>query len=410
MKKIITSASIAALSTVGIHAALSPGMSSKETSKWWTVSCSLRGFYDDNVATQPSGPLKEDSFGIQVSPSLNLTHFSDQTTASLGYRYDMRWYEDRDSSADHNHAIDGRLNHAFSENYRLDLSDSFAIAQEPELLAPGGVQRTRTKGDNYRNFATIRFNAELTRLFGIEVGYSNNLFDYDQSGPDSYSAYLDRMEHLPYLHLRYRVLPQTIAILGYQYGIVNQTSDDPITGMGNPEVRDRRSHYMYVGVDQTFASQISGAIRLGAQYTEYPNADQALVQLDDANWSPYADASVKYVYRAGSYAQLGVRHMVSQSEYYSLDEQDTTVYGNVSHQITPKLTANLLGQYTHADFNGGLIDGLNEDYFVVGVNLAYQINQFLVAETGYNYDDLGSDIPSRDYNRNRVYIGITASY
>ena len=48
MKKIIASASLAALSAASVQAAYAPGLSPQEKSKAWTISGTLRGFYDDN--------------------------------------------------------------------------------------------------------------------------------------------------------------------------------------------------------------------------------------------------------------------------------------------------------------------------------------------------------------------------
>lgn len=54
MKKMIASAGWVALGTAALHAAYVPGLTSMETSKSWSVSASLRGFYDDNYAALPS--------------------------------------------------------------------------------------------------------------------------------------------------------------------------------------------------------------------------------------------------------------------------------------------------------------------------------------------------------------------
>ena len=44
------------------------------------------------------------------------------------------------------------------------------------------------------------------------------------------------------------------------------------------------------------------------------------------------------------------------------------------------------------------------------MNLTYEINRFLAAEAGYNYDRLDSDLSFRSFTRNRVYVGLRASY
>src|SRR5215212_3982239 len=106
MKKFIASAGLVAVSTIGIQAA-APGLSPMETAKPWSISATLRGFYDDNNLTLPSSAEPEDTFGFELRPSaaLNLLP-TDQTVIRLAYIYSMRWYEARDEdSADHSHDL-----------------------------------------------------------------------------------------------------------------------------------------------------------------------------------------------------------------------------------------------------------------------------------------------------------------
>jgi hypothetical protein len=392
--------------------------------KIWNVSATLRGFYDDNYATAPSNPIgagvgsARSSFGFELSPSANLNFSSDQTALTAGYTYSMRYFEDRpQDSADHSHQLQARLNHNFSPRYRLEVSESFAIAQEPQLLDPVTLTRPlRSEGDNVRNIAGFTFGADVTRLLGFEAGYQHSYFDYEQTGNDSLSARLDRTEHLMFLNSRWTIRPTTIGIFGYQHTRTFQSSDELVTSpvfapaLIGATTRNSLSHYLYVGADHTFTPQLNGSFRVGAQYTEFPNAE---VGASDSSTSPYVDVNGSYSYGEGSYFQLGVKHNRSSTDVNTaLDQQATSVYGSVNHRITPKLTANLLGQYQFSEFNQGPQDGASDNYFTVGLNVAYEINQYLTAETGYNYDRLDSDVTTgnRSYTRNRVYIGIRASY
>lgn len=420
MKKTIASASLIALGAASIHAANAPGLTSIETSKPWSVSATLRGFYDDNYATRPSN-IARDSFGFEFSPSASLNLPLDQTYIGLSYTYGLKYYEDRTkNTADHSHQFTGKLNHAFTERHKLDLSESFVLAQEPQLIEPPGPTTSplRSDGDNMRNTASATFTAEVTRLVSVLVGYSNNLYDYDQTGAASYSALLDRMEHMGTINLRWQAIPSTVFILGYQYGVVDYSSKDSLALFGpyvNPNIRNNNSHYVYVGADRYFTHKLNTSIRLGGQFTDYDNSPSGTSN-DSA--TPYADANATWTYNPGSYVQLGVRHARNQTDIAffggganpTLDQESTTVYGQLTHKITAKLKVNLLGQYQNSTFNGGIADDKTDNYFSGGVNLAYQINQFLSAETGYAYDRLDSDLVGRSFTRNRVYIGLRATY
>ncbi len=394
--------------------------------KIWNVSATLRGFYDDNYATAPSSPSpgvtpSRSSLGFELSPSANVNFVKEQTSLTAGYTYSMKYYEDRpQDTADHSHQFQARLNHNFSPRYRLEVSESFAIAQEPQLLDPVTLTRPlRSEGDNMRNIAGFTFGADVTRLLGFEVGYQNSWYNYEQEGPNSLSARLDRTEHLVTLNSRWNIQPTTIGIFGYQFNVTEHSNGDQITApvpvlpppnLVSSTTRDSRSHYLYIGADHTFTPQLTGSARIGGQYTEFPNA---VPGVSDSTVSPYVDVYGSYSYGEGSYFQVGVKHNRSSTDVNnSLDQQATAVYGTVNHRITPKLTANLLTQYQYSEFNQGPQDGSSDNYFTVGLNVAYEINQYLTAETGYNYDRLDSDITTgnRSYTRNRVYIGIRASY
>ena len=64
MKKFFVSVGLAAAGTASLHAAYAPD-SHWTTSKMWSLSATLRGFYDDNYTTTPE---KRGSFGFEVSP------------------------------------------------------------------------------------------------------------------------------------------------------------------------------------------------------------------------------------------------------------------------------------------------------------------------------------------------------
>src|SRR5207249_4141092 len=153
------------------------------------------------------------------------------------------------------HTINASLDHAFDQRYRVGIRDSFVIGQEPDTLRNGGyafATYQRVPGDNIRNYGAINFNAQLTRNFGIELGYANGYVDYDDSGPStnrvvnivgtntpveidsiqaSHSGTLDRVEHTIHLDGRWQLQPETTGIIGYQFGQVDYIGNEPIGGV-----------------------------------------------------------------------------------------------------------------------------------------------------------------------------------
>jgi hypothetical protein len=101
---------------------------------------------------------------------------------------------------------------------------------------------------------------------------------------------------------------------------------------------------------------------------------------------------------------------VSKSGQPVLDAETTSAYLSLSQSIGGSLTANLMGQFQHAVFNGGTVNGQTEDFFVGGLNLAYRFSPNFLAEGGYNWNKLVSDVSERDYTRDIVYLGVRATY
>ncbi len=446
MNKIIASAGLLALGLTGVQAAVDrPEMDSAST-KDWSISASLRGFYDDNYAivndkaTDPATgkKLKRDSFGFELSPGAIFNHKGDQTDFGAQYLYSMRFYDDRQNNkADHSHQFDIWLTHHFNQRFSLTVADSFVIAQEPQLIDPSLGTIQRANGNNIRNTGSIGFNAQLTEMLELAFGYQNSFFDYENQLNSaqksnfpgggvfpSRSGILDRIEHLANVDLRSRFSPETVGLIGYQFGMDNYTANEPIQIAGGKvlksNVRDDYSHYAYLGLEHNFNESLTGSIRVGGRYTDYYNTPNS-----DSSFSPYVSMMTKYTYLPRSYVELGFRHNRNATDQVSsnpsgksvtTDEESSAVYAILNHRITPKLTGNIIGQYQHSTFNGGAtkgagkVDGQGDDFFIAGANLTYQFNHYFSTEVGYNYDKLESDLKLRGYDRNRVYIGVRATY
>ena len=430
MKKLIASATLLGLGVAGIQAAHAPGLSSIEKSKSWSVGASLRGFFDDNYTTSPSAANPPSTWGTEIEPSFGLNLPMDQTYIGLSYTYGAKFYENS-SKWDQSHQARFNLSHAFTQRMKLDVSETFISAQEPSILEDRGpiTVPLRSEGNNIRNTATAALTTELSEEFSTVISYANSIWDYEQdagdvanplfnaTGAGSRSSLLDRMEHMLMANIRWQVAPSTITLVGYQYGVVDYNSKDPLVPGLTADIRDNRSHYAYAGVDHFFNQQLNASLRAGAQMTSYPN-----VTVDDSVL-PYADASLSYTYTTGSYVQLGVRHALNQTDVGlvflgagnidpTLNQESTTVYGSINHKFTAKITGMLLGQYQNSQFNGGgpTVDGNADDLFLFGLTFRYQINQFLSADVGYSFDRLDSDLMGRSFSRNRVFAGLKATF
>ncbi len=419
MKKFIASAGLVALGASATQAASPFGGSGGE--KPWDVSVTVRGFYDDNYYLASQSTNRQSSFGLEVRPSVGIHLTGEQTTFGAHYTYSMRYYDDRkQNTADHSHEFNTWLMHTFSERYSVDMVDTLTIAQEPTLLDTTGAIVVRSNGNNLRNDGAIRFHAQLTRLLEVVLGYRNVLVDYENKGGNfiapSYTGLLDRLEHTANIDLRWQFRPETVGIFGYQYGFNDYTGKESIGLFGFTPIfsnsRNSRSHYVYAGVEHNFLRNLTGSARAGAQFISYYNTPTG-----DSAVSPYADLNLRYTYRVGSFVELGFQHQRNATDAFSTsatsittDQESSSIYANITHAFTPKLIGNLNTRYQMATFTGGGFNNQTDDILLLGVSLEYHFNRHLSAEIGYNYDKVTSNVPGRDYDRNRVFLGMTASY
>lgn len=443
MKRIVASIGLVAVGASGVQAALLPGLTS-ETDKPWNLSATLRGFYDDNYNAWPDDIATPANFhrsatGFELSPSLQFSFPMEQTSLSFGYVYSLKYYQYapylQEDHYDQTHEFNVALTHAFSERYQLTVRDSFVIGQEPDILRAGNTFNTfqRVSGSNIRNYGTINLLAQMTPELGVEVGYANTLYSYadnvvvrDGFGRvvvPSYSGVLDSLDHVGHVDLRYQFSPQTIGLFGYQFRQTDYIGHqeigwDPVRGQAVwSDQRNARSHYLYVGLEHNFRKDLTGSVRAGGRYTDYYNnpAGQDIT-------SPYAMVSLNYTYLPESYLQFGASYDYSATSLfdvdpntgnYTLNTASATVFAAVRHRITPKLYATVDAQFQDATAYGGRYNNQVTKYYLVGLNLQYRFTRNFSAEVGYNYDIAETDSYNRlnySYDRNRVYVGVTASY
>jgi len=435
---------LAAAGTAGLHAAYAPDLGPLSDTKVWNVSATLRGFYDDNYDTANSGLNPKGSYGFEVSPQLVLAVPLQQTELGLRNTYSMTYYQERESLSqnpiDQSDQLDLWVDHAFTERWQAKVMDTFVVAQEPELLNPSGSAVTlpiRVTGDNIVNTASINLNTDWTRQFSTSLTYQNSVFDYQNSGATttdvqpggsgaSLAGLLNRVDQSISLDLQWRFSAETMAFFGGSFELVNYYGNEPISpalpsGYYYSDARDNRSYFGYVGIQHNILPNLNVTAKVGAQYTDDYNDSQSSPSV-----APYAILSVIYTYSPGSYAEVGVNQQRNATDVIALnsitstnspgygkitqDQESTYVYGSINHQITPKLLGTLIGSWQYSTFEGGVNNNLADNYYSLGLNLSYTFTPHISADAGYNFDDIQSDIYQRGYTRNRVYIGVTASY
>ena len=439
MKRMITSASLLALGAASIHAGnYAPGFAAPDNSRPWSVSATLRGFYDDNYATAPDDPPPgvagpQSSWGLSITPSISAALSTDQTDFGARFTWQGDWYANRPSDQwDMSYIFDTYMGHTFSPRVNMYIADSFVYSSEPTLLNPDapGSQPFRTDNNNFRNSGNITVNTQMTELLSLVLGYSNNYYSYQQDAADitslsnpfgvgSYAALLNRIENLFLLNVVYQVSPVTSARVGGKFNLVTFTSDDPIAqttagALIPADDRNQRQYTFYGGVDHAFTPDFNISVYAGAQYADFYN---------DPNgynlWAPWADINAQYLYAEGSYIKLGFRQTFDQTYVLAANSSSSIVYGSVNHAFTPKLTGNLTCSYQFSSYNSpdtlpaGVpnYDGESASFVALGLGFTYQFDRHFFANLQYLLDLNDSNTAAvYSYTRNRIFFGVGATY
>lgn len=438
MKNFFVSAGLAAIGVGTLHAATyAPDVTAMDAGKIWSLSGTLRGFYDDNYTTG-SGPSKRSSLGFEFSPALSLIVPLQQTEIGLRYTYGLYYYQDRENNGqnplDQTHEADLWIDHAFTERLEGKVQDTFVIAQDPQLSATPTSLPYREEGNNIDNTGVVSLHADLTMLLSTDIGYQNSYISYQNHGTTianfasqgpSLAGYLDEDSHLIYVNLNYEYDPSLSFLIGYQFGLnqyiggepIGQNPFDPTEYYFSGNLNSY-SHYVYVGGKYEVNESLSATLQVGFQYTANDNLPSFDNQ-SQTSFSPYAQAAATYTYLPGSYVQVGLTQSQNSSDTPAVDsangsltlyEESTVVYGSINHQITPDLVGSAIAHWQYSTWHGGANDGGAQSLYDLGLNLSYTINPHLSAEIGYNWDYLDGGQFLSSYHRDREYIGITATY
>jgi hypothetical protein len=436
MKKFFVSVGLIAAGTASLQGAYAPDWNSTSASMW-SVSGSLRGFYDDNFDTAPSG-AKIGSFGLEVSPQVSLNVPLQQTELGMRYIYGLYYYQRREDLGeypiDQTHQFDLWVDHAFTERWQARVQDSFVVGQEPELIDPNTTVPRRVEGNNISNTGTLTLNTIWTRLFSTALGYQNSIFDYQNSGatvPASFlpggsgaslAGLMNRIDQSVSLDFQWQLAPETMGLIGGSFEWVNYTGGEPIavnTAPFGPPVyysdsRNSRSYYGYVGLQRSMLANLNFTGKVGVQYSDNYNDPSGSTSLN-----PYADLSLIYTYLPGCYMQAGFTQMENATDQTSLDPsngsiamftESSTVYASINHKLTPKLLGTVIGRWQYSVYNGGSINNQADDYYSLGLNLSYTFTPHFSVDVGYNLDQYVTPVPNNGYTRNRVYLGVSAVY
>ncbi|MGF1678773.1 MAG: outer membrane beta-barrel protein [Candidatus Methylacidiphilales bacterium] len=357
---------------------------------------SVRGEYDDNVNTAPDGQ-EDEAWILNLSPSVLYKYEMENTSFEAGYTFGFKQFFGRagEDKEDFSHTVQGSINHRFSPRFTLSVQERFSFDQE-DALQDRGIQR-RVGGDRIRNTAGLSASYDWTERFNTLTQYNNVFLHYFDKPSSTTNNYIS---HEVSQQFRFNATSKTTPFFNYVYRTFDYRTIQ----------RDRDEHLALVGADHYLLDNwlISG--KAGAQFVFYDNP------IFNDNIGPYAN--VRTVWNYDKKSNLGAGYTFgtsvtdnanfSSSENHSFDAQ-------ITHYFTEKFSVGASGLYELASFESdqsftaGARD-ITEHTISAGINARYAFTEYLSVDAGYRYSEVISDTNAREYDRNRVYLGVTGSY
>ncbi len=369
----------------------------------WSVG--LTAIYDDN--TSPGGAFDGDeTFSLNPYVGLSFVSVTPQTTWDVYARLGVIYYLDEPQGlGDDTYGqskIGVSLTHRFNERLRLVSNSYLSYELEPDYSY--GFATTRQLGEYLYYQTDNALGYRWTERFATYSGFQINGLSYDDV------ANADRFTWTLYNQFRYQVSPQTVVTATYRY---SQTDADGLAS-------DSTNHYALVGAEYRFSPTTIGILNVGAQFRD--------VEGGESNTNPYVELNLN--------SQVNQQFSVRSFLRYGAEDYDT-VFGNArgffeydnrltlrlgvsgAYQLSPVLSlfagVDLINtSYEEGQLvrNGASVRDADENLVNAYIGATYQFNDTFSGSVSYSYINSDADAPinGRDYDRNRISVGVNAEF
>jgi len=370
----------------------------------WVVGTNFT--YDDNVA--PGGVNDgEEAYSVNPYVGLSFVNITPQTTWDVYARLGLVYYIDqpdgagvKDTYTQARAGVD--FVHRFSERLRFSSNNFIAYELEPDYSQ--GVASTRQVGEYLYWQTDNAVGFRWSERFATYTGFQLTGLSYDDVDNN------DRFTWTGYNQFRYQLTPQSVLTAEYRYA---QTT-------ANDDASDATDQYLLGGIEHRFSPNTILIARAGAQLRDVDG---------DSSTSPYLELALN--------SQVNSQFLIRSFARYSMENYDTvqtnsdgvlaeysdrrTLRIGVSGEYTISQVLSLFGgvDYIPTSYQGGNpvddtsvaeVGDESEDIINAYIGASFKFTDNLFGTVSYNFTQSDSDLPGRDYDRNRVSVGVRAEF
>jgi hypothetical protein len=370
----------------------------------WVVGLDVT--YDDNV-TPNAGGDEEEAISANAYVGLSVVSITPQTSWDVYARVGALYYfDDVEGQSDDLYPqarVGANVTHRFNERLRVTSRNFLAYELEPDYSYGFATSRQNDPYFYWQTDNSVGY--RWSERFATYTGFVLTGLDYGSEVPDG-----DRFTWTIYNQFRYQLSPQTVLTADLRY------SETSASGLAE----DSTDQFVLVGVEHRFSPNSILIARAGAQFRDVDGGDDST--------SPYVELAtstrVNEVFTVRAFLRYGLEAydtvQAVGAGIYDFSEKETLRIGvSAEYAISPMLA--LFGgvDYIPATFDEGnlkegvgpaTVNGYDEDLVNAYIGLSVKFTDYLSGSLTYNYTKSDSDFDNRDYNRNRVTVGVRAEF
>jgi hypothetical protein len=328
---------------------------------------------------------------IQGSLGASFVDKDKVTPWDLGLDFGTVYYLDntnRSSDIDYSARVVFNIAHSFTE--RLKVVDNFYLTYEVQPDFGLGASTALRNGQYYYGYNNFAVSYAWSERFSTTTAYTVDGIRYEDS---RIGASEDRFSHMISQQFSW-AWNKTLKLVGeYRYKTVQYRNG----------VNDYDSHYILAGVDKAWSERTTGTFRAGAEIYKSQRTDKT---------APYFEAALHHATSEKTFISTFASVGFDGSELGNYDSRYSYRIGSqITHNVSKKLSLNGGVNYAYSTFNGsGSSPDVSEHELSATAGIGYKIWDNVSIDANYSYTFLTSDDKQRDYDRNRVSLGLNATF
>ena len=358
----------------------------------FTTTVSADFGWDSNATA--SSVDEEDSAYVRAGIDARYLTGNRRSNLTLGGSFSTIYYFDGLEGADEDVFYNARisLDGRHQVNRRLTIGNNLYFTYEIEPDHAIGESASRRTDQYIYGYNSAWLSYTWSGRVSTVTRYTLSGVTYDD---DIVAATEDRLTHTFSQEVRYLLNRLTTGVGEYRFSAGDYEANN----------RDYLAHYALVGVDHAFTRDLNGTVRVGAQWRD-----------SDAygtDTTPYAELALRY--RSGRHSSFHwITRIGNEDSELSVYQKRFSYRSSLSYhqEFTQRLRGNAGVTYVHNDFEISDIvnSDTDEDLIALSLGLSYRVFSNVDLNAGYHFTTVSSDDGSRDYDRHRVSLGVSATF